>query len=100
MPEDLMADSRDATKPSFCSVEKPIGRERLMWSGRGAPRSLVKNELTLEASPGGRPSFKFEISLDNDPCSVVAGYPQSSQQRFIRWLTREGFRTYTRCRDG
>jgi hypothetical protein len=75
-----MAASSDATNSSFCSVEKPIGRERLMWSGRGAPRSLVRNELTWEASPGGRPSLKSEINFDNDPYSAVAGYPQSSQQ--------------------
>jgi len=84
MPDDLMAKPSDVTKSSLCSVAKPIGRERLIWSGRGAPRSLAKNELTLEASPGGSPFFKFDINLDNDSYSVVAGFPRSSQQSPVR----------------
>jgi hypothetical protein len=35
---------RLAAKSSFCSVENPIDRERLMCKGNGAPRSLI-NEL-------------------------------------------------------
>lgn len=78
----LMARSRDATKGSFSSVEKPIGLERLIWSGKGAPRSLVKKEFILRlVSFGGEIVFKDEINAVNELYSFVEGYPQLGQPR-------------------
>jgi hypothetical protein len=73
----LMARSRDTTKGSLSSVEKPMGLERLIWSGRGAPRSLVRKEFILRhVSPGDETVFKDEINAVNEQYSVVEGYPQ------------------------
>ena len=74
-----MALFNEVTKSSFCSVPNPMGRERLMWSGRGAPRSLVRKECSSDGSSSGSP-FSFEMILDNNSYSAVAGYPQSGQQ--------------------
>lgn len=42
-----MADWRETRKASLVAVLKPMGRERLMWSGRGEPRSLVRWDSML-----------------------------------------------------
>ena len=51
-----------------------------MCNGRGAPRSLVKNELRAVSSEE-MASFNLEIIVVKDLFSVVAGYPRSSQRQ-------------------
>jgi hypothetical protein len=63
---------------SFFSVGKPIGRDRLMCKGKGAPRSLVRKEWTSALSAVAD-SLNLEIRLLKDPFSAVEGYPQPSQ---------------------
>lgn len=76
----LIARSRDATKRSFSSVEKPMGLERLIWSGKGAPSSLVKKEVILRAvCSDGESVFKDDINAVNELYSVVEGYPRLGQ---------------------
>ena len=95
MPDDLTDSSNVVTNASFLSVGRPIGRERLMCNGKGAPRSLVKNELTATFSMTVV-SFNLAISFVRRSFSAVAGYPRSSQQRSSDrgW---KGTKTYTRC---
>jgi len=80
MPDDFTALSRTTANSSFWSVEKPIGRERLMCRGSVTPRSLVKNEW-MTGPVSDIPPFKIEINLVNDAYSIVDGYPRQSQQR-------------------
>jgi len=80
MPDDFTALSRAAANSSFRSVEKPIGRERLMCTGSGTPRSLVKKEW-MTGPVSDMPPFKIEINFVNDAYSIVDGYPRQSQQR-------------------
>jgi hypothetical protein len=79
MPDPLIARSSEVTKFSFCSVAKPIGRERLMCSGSGAPRSLVKKVCILTlAFSDRRLASRFDIILVKELYSAVEGYPQSN----------------------
>lgn len=78
IPKEMMEFFKVVAKLSFCSVENPIGWERLMCKGRGVPRSLLK-ELSMRVS-----LYNFcsvEIIEDNNSCSTVDGYPQINQHR-------------------
>jgi hypothetical protein len=79
MPDPLIARSSEVTKSSFCAVAKPIGRERLMCSGSGTPRSLVKKECILTLSISDRRlASRIDIILVNESYSAVEGYPRSN----------------------
>lgn len=79
IPDDLIDCWSESTNASFCSVANPIGRERLMWRGRGAPRPLVKKEWILpSAAKGGFFSFNADIKLFSGTYSAADGYPQLS----------------------
>lgn len=82
IPDDLTASSNEVTNASFFSVGKPIGRERLMCKGKGAPRSLVRKELIAVFS-AVVDSFNLEINFVIGSFSAVEGYPRSSQREFL-----------------
>lgn len=58
---------------SFWLVRKPIGLERLMCNGNGAPRSLVKNVCILLSSDVI--SWTSLMIFFRDAASVVEGCP-------------------------
>lgn len=77
----MIACTIDVTNSSFCSVTKPIGRDRLMWRGRGAPRSLVKKEWIFVALLLGASSGCInDVNFDKASLSEGEGYPELNQQ--------------------
>jgi len=80
--EDLIAVCNDSKKSPLFSVVKTIGLERLIWSGNGAPSSLVKNVWSFLASVGFW-FFSSESRLDRSSCSEVNGNPDTHMSEYV-----------------
>ena len=93
-PEVLRASLSASEKTSFFSVTKPIGLDKLIWSGREAPRSLERKEWTLALSSPLASFFKSEMIFDKMSCSVDEGYPRSSQRTAFHNMLRLNMFTY------
>lgn len=70
-----MAVWRDERKASLVVVLSPIGRDRLMWRGRGDPRSLVRREWMLVPCSYDDGSLNESMSEDRSSYSAGLGYP-------------------------
>lgn len=80
MPDFLTDCAIAAEKLSFCSVRSVIGLERLIWRGRGTPRSLDRNVWSSRLPSGTIFRAKFVIKVLSESYSVVAGNPHMGQQ--------------------